>query len=204
MHAQMGGQVQQPPTQHDNNTRCHDNNTRCQLNNTNMLIPPVLNGHDHDPHTEPVQKPDNTDTQPAPLLHTLTHTALGQETDVMMYVCVCAGLCKRVQTGLVTCRQSEHEHQALVPAERPAEQMQCVCVCVCVCTLRGDSSDTERPPSPLCDSSDKDRRERPHRLQAAHQGEPVDVGPGQRPARLQEREARLHHRHPEAVGVSVQ
>ena len=192
MHAQMGGQVQQPPTQ-------HDNNTRCQLNNTNMLIPPVFNGHDHDPHTEPVQKPDNTDTQPAPLLHTLTHTALGQETDVMMYVCVCAGLCKRVRTGLVTCRQSEHEHQALVPAERPAEQMQCVCA-----HCGGDSSDTERPPSPLCDSSDKDRRERPHRLQAAHQGEPVDVGSGQCPARLQEREAGLHHRHPEAVGVSVQ
>lgn len=29
----------------------------------------------------------------------------------------------------------------------------------------------------------------------------MEVGSGQRAARLQEREARLHHRHPEALGV---
>ena len=49
--------------------------------------------------------------------------------------------------------------------------------------------------------SDEDWRERSDGVQAPHQGEPLEMGPGQRQAGVQERQTRLHHRHPEASSV---
>lgn len=49
--------------------------------------------------------------------------------------------------------------------------------------------------------SDEDWRERSDRVQAPHQGESLEMGAGQRQAGVQERQTRLHHRHPETASV---
>lgn len=51
--------------------------------------------------------------------------------------------------------------------------------------------------------SDEDRREWPDSLPPADEGEPLEVGAGQRTARLQERQARVHHCHTETPCVSA-
>lgn len=49
--------------------------------------------------------------------------------------------------------------------------------------------------------SDEDWRERSDSVQAPDEGESLEMGPGQCQAGVQERQTRLHHRHPEASFV---
>lgn len=51
--------------------------------------------------------------------------------------------------------------------------------------------------------SDEDWRERSDSVQALDEGESLEMGPGQCQAGLQERQTRLHYRHPEASFVCV-